>query len=439
MPIPTAPPSGFRDFLPEQVALRHEAAATIARVYRSFGFQPIATSAVEELSVLLGKGAGENEKLIFKLLKRGESLERAQADKSDLADMGLRFDLTLPLARYYSKHGSTLPHPFKAFHMGPVWRAERAQKGRYREFTQCDVDIIGADSWGAEVEVVAAILSVFKSLGIHGVKVHLNDRRLVDKMLESSGVPVEKRTAACVIIDKLDKAEHDKVYAELEVEIGKSATAALKKILAQPEDGTHSEFMSLAQIDKGHFENLKNISNALKNLSPDTPVEFTPSLMRGLGYYTGPVFEFRHPSLSGSLGGGGRYDKLTAAFGGQPIPACGGSIGFERLMLILEETGKHAAGGAPDAVVTVFSDELRGRALEVAAALRAKGLSVDVFPGASKLKAQFKYADQKKAAYALVIGPDEAARGVVQVKDLKTGDEAALTLDEACAKIAARA
>jgi histidyl-tRNA synthetase len=434
MSIPTAPPSGFRDFLPEQVSLRHEAAATISRVYRSFGFQPIATSAVEDLQVLTGKGGGENEKLIFKILKRGEALERAHAEKSDLADLGLRFDLTLPLARYYSKNGSALPHPFKAFSMGPVWRAERAQKGRYREFTQCDVDIIGADSWGAEVEVIGAILSVFQAFGLTGVKVHLNSRALVQRCLETASISSELQGPVCIVIDKLDKIGLDGVRIELTALVGAEKTQRIEELFfAYP--GRLSQTSESEPLAK----NLETIAVTVKNLLPGTEIVLDKTLMRGMGYYTGPVFEFRHPSLSGSLGGGGRYDRLTEKFGGQPIPACGGSIGFERLMLILEETGRTAATGAPDAVVTVFSDDLRGRSLEVAAALRAKGLSVDVFPGAAKLKAQFRYADQKRAAYALVIGPDEAARGAVQIKDLKTGDESALSLDEACAKIAARA
>ena len=433
MSIPTAPPSGFRDFLPEQVALRQDAIATITKVYKSFGFQPIATSALEDLQALTGQGGGENEKLIFKVMKRGEALERAQAGKAELADLGLRFDLTLPLARYYSKHGSLLAHPFKAFHLGPVWRAERAQKGRYREFTQCDVDIVGSDSWGAEAEVIAAILAAFQALDISGVKVHLNDRRLVDKSLEAAGVPVEKRGLACVIIDKLDKMAPAKVSAELEAAVGADAANALSKTILAT---TASPAMLAAKTSD--FAHLDRISAAVKSASPGADIVFAPNLMRGMGYYTGPVFEFRHASLSGSLGGGGRYDKLTEKFGGRPVPACGGSIGFERLMLLLEEAGKSAACAAPDAVVTVFSDDLRGRSLDAAAALRAKGLSADVFPGAGKLKAQFKYADQKRASYALVIGPDEAARGVAQVKSLKTGDERALTLDEACALIAAR-
>jgi histidyl-tRNA synthetase len=433
MSIPTAPPSGFRDFLPDQVALRHDAIETIQKIYRSFGFQPVSTSAVEDLAVLVGQGGNENEKLIFKIMKRGEALERAVAEKTDLADLGLRFDLTLPLARYYTKHGSTLPHPFKAFNMGPVWRAERAQKGRYREFTQCDADIVGADSWGAEVEVITAILTVFKAFGLTGVKVHLNDRRFVDQALEKAGVPAEKRGTACVIVDKLDKVDPAKVLAELEVEVGADAAKKLSGSIMAVEAGP-----DMLEAVKGEFAHLTKISEAVLSVMPDAVIVLTPNLMRGMGYYTGPVFEFRHPSLSGSLGGGGRYDRLTEKFGGQPIPACGGSIGFERLMLILEEMGKHSEDALPDAVVTVFSDDLRGRSIAVATALRAKGLSVDLYPGGGKLKAQFKYADQKKARYAVVIGPDEAARGVVQVKALATGDEQALTLEEACARIAAR-
>jgi histidyl-tRNA synthetase len=434
MSIPTAPPSGFRDFLPEQVALRQDAIATITKVYKSFGFQPIATSAVEDLSVLTGQGGGENEKLIFKIMKRGDALERAHAEKTDLADLGLRFDLTLPLARYYTKHGSLLPHPFKALQLGPVWRAERAQKGRYREFTQCDVDIIGSDSWGAEVEVITAILTVFATLGLTGVKVHLNDRALIRHLLNFAHIPSEQHSQVCIELDKLDKIGVEGIRTGLTALIGEAKAKTIEDVfIANSAHAVANDRDSAALTGR-----LEQIAQSVRTSFPNTEIVTDRTLMRGMGYYTGPVFEFRHASLSGSLGGGGRYDKLTEKFGGHPIPACGGSIGFERLMLILEEMGRHADSAAPDAVVTVFSDELRGRSLDAAAALRAKGLSVDVFPGGGKLKGQFKYADQKKAAYALVIGPDEAERGVVQVKSLKTGEEQALTLDEACARIAAR-
>lgn len=414
-PIPTTPPSGFRDFTPEQADARRRAIEAVSRVYREHGFQQVATSAVEDLKVLLGKGGGENEKLIFKLLKRGEALDRAKSGAEDLADAGLRFDLTLPLARYYSKYGSTLPHPFKAFNIGPVWRAERAQKGRYREFTQCDVDVIGSDSWGVEVEVVSTILKAFDAAGLPGVQVVLNDRHMLLEGLRRAGVPEDGLGAVCVSLDKLDKMDKEKVLAELGPH-GAKVFSVLEAMTPSPA--------------------LLAIRDAVNKVVGRDAVTVYPFLVRGFDYYTTTVFEFRHPSFAGSIGGGGRYDKLTEKFGGPATPACGGSIGFERLMLILEERGEAAAGGRPDAVVTVFSDELRGRSLEVAAALRAKGLTADVFPGAAKLKAQFKYADQKKAAFVLVIGPDEAARGVVNLKHLATGDEQALTVDEAVARIA---
>lgn len=414
-PIPTTPPSGFRDFTPEQADARRRAAEAIVRVYRAHGFQAVATSAVEDLKVLLGKGGGENEKLIFKLLKRGDALARAQAGQEELADAGLRFDLTLPLARYFSKYGSQLPHPFKAYNIGPVWRAERAQKGRYREFTQCDVDVIGSDSWGVEVEVISTILKAFDAAGLKGVEVVLNDRRALLDGLRTAGVPEDGLAAACVALDKLDKTDKEKVLAEL---------------------GPHGERVFRTLESAQPSASLTSIRDMANKVAGRVAVKHYPFLVRGFDYYTTTVFEFRHPSFGGSIGGGGRYDKLTEKFGGPLTPACGGSIGFERLMLVLEEQGAVPADARPDAVVTVFSDELRGRALEVAEALRAKGLTADVFPGTGKLKAQFKYADQKKAAYALVIGPDEAGRGVVNLKHLATGDEQALTVEEAVARIA---
>ena len=265
---------------------------------------------------------------------------------------------------------------------------------------------------------------------------NLNDRSLIYAVLDQAGVSADKRVAACVILDKLDKVERARVLTDLATEVGADATKMLEA--AMMTDTPDLAFLKAAA--PAAVERLGHILTALKAGSkhPELFV-LRPSLMRGFDYYTGPVFEFRHPSLSGSLGGGGRYDNLTENFGAPHTPACGGSIGFERLMLLLEDAGTPEDPGAPDAVMTVFSDELRGRALEVSAALRAKGLCVDIYPGVGKLKNQFKYADLKKAAYALVIGPEEAARGVLQVKALKTGEEQAMTIDEACARIAARA
>lgn len=426
MSIPTAPPSGFRDFLPQACAARSKAIETISRVYRSFGFSPISTSAVEDLAVLTGKGGGENEKLIFKILKRGDKLEAAKA-AGELADLGLRFDLTLPLARFYTKHGSQLPHPFKAFQIGPVWRAERAQKGRYREFIQCDADILGSESPLCEVEVIQAILTAFEALGVTELTVHLNDRRLLYALLDKAGVPEDKRGTACLLLDKLDKADPGEIWAEMAAQLGADPAQRLKSSLSPDSAG-------LKEAAPDIFATLEGIRGDLSELiGTSAKVQISPSLVRGFDYYTGPVFEFRHPKLSGSLGGGGRYDRLTEKFGGQSVPACGASIGFERLMLLLEESGALAAAG-PFACVTVFSEELRDHALEAAARLRAAGFDADVYPGTGKLKAQFKYADMRGAKVALVIGPDEAAAGNVKVKDLMTGQESLETLDTLVAR-----
>jgi histidyl-tRNA synthetase len=432
MAIPTTPPSGFRDFSPDAAAVRAHAAEVIAGVYRSFGFQRIATSAFEDLAVLLGKGGGENEKLIFKVMKRGEQLDKARAEGTDLADMGLRFDLTVPLARYYSKYGSTLPHPFKAFQLGPVWRAERAQKGRFREFWQCDADVIGSDAWHCEVEVISALVTAVTRLGVEHPRVLINDRSLVYALLDRAGVDADKRIGACVILDKLDKLERAQVLAELGALVGEPATTALEaSLLAATPDV--ELLRSAAPEAVGRLEKIVGALQAL-SAKPEAFV-LSPSLMRGFDYYTGPVFELHHPSLSSSLGGGGRYDRLTEKFGGQPVPACGGSIGFERLLLILEESGKAPATSAPDAVVTVFSEELRLQSLQLAAQLRTAGLAIDVYPGSGKLKAQFKYADQKKAAFCLVLGPDEAAQGAVKVKDMKSSVEETVKASDLAARL----
>jgi len=425
-PIPTTPPSGFRDHLPDACARRARAIETISSVYRSFGFQQIATSAVEDLAVLLGKGGGENEKLIFKIMKRGEKLDAAKAAGEELADAGLRFDLTLPLARFYDKHGSTLPHPLKAFNIGPVWRAERAQKGRYREFYQCDVDVIGSEDVGAEIDVISAILAAFDALGVPGVQVVLNDRSYVYEALAHAGVPEDKRQAACVIIDKLDKVERPKIIQELSETIGSPSTAQLELTLLRNEPRRDIFTASGDLVGQKQFAKLDAVVAAVGA----ERARVDPSLMRGFDYYTGPVFEFRHPGFSGSIGGGGRYDHLTEKFGTRQVPACGGSIGFERLLLILEGEGAQAEAGA-DVCMLVFSEETRGKALEAARFLRARGVSVDVFPGSGKLKNQFKYADQKRAAWAALIGPDEAASHVIKLKNLKTGQEILKPIEEA--------
>ncbi len=421
--IPTTPPSGFRDFLPDSCALRGRVIETITRVYRSYGFSPIDTPAVEDLAVLMGKAGGENEKLIFKIMKRGEKLDLSQG-AGELADMGLRFDLTLPLARYYSRHRGVLPTPFKAFHIGPVWRAERAQKGRYREFIQCDADILGSESVHCEIEVISAVMSVFKELALSAPTVVLNDRRLLFALCDQWHIPEDKRGALFIAMDKLDKAGPDAVLADIGQLLGGNIPEDLRTFA----QGGEADLDLLRKTAPEAMAGLLQIRDSLSGLS-DSYGQFiiSPTLVRGLDYYTGPVFEFRLAGFSGSVGGGGRYDGLTEKFGGPRTPACGLSIGFERLMLAIEEAGAKPASG-PDACLTVFSEELRPQSLRLAKELRAAGLRIDVYPGTGKLKAQFKYADGVKARYALVLGPDEAATGEINAKELATGAEKKITL-----------
>ena len=416
--IPTTPPSGFRDFLPDSCARRARVVETISRVYRSYGFAPIATPAVEDLAVLTGKGVGETEKLIFKILKRGEKLDISRGSE-ELADLGLRFDLTLPLARFYSRLRGVLPTPFKAFAIGPVWRAERAQKGRYREFCQCDADILGSDSPHCEIEVIQAVMSVFRALGLEAPTVVLNDRRILSALLDHWQVPVDRHAAIFIAVDKLDKAGANAVLMDLGKLCGPNPPSELVNFI----HGGQADPALLVRVAPEPMSRLTQIRDTLAQLS-DSYGSFviSPTLVRGFDYYTGPVFEFRDPRLAGSLGGGGRYDGLTEKFGGPKTPACGVSIGFERLMLVLEESSAQETPG-PDACLTVFSEELRLDSLRLAARLRAEGLSVDVYPGAGKLKAQFKYADSRRARLALVLGPEEEAAGKVKAKDLATGQE----------------
>jgi histidyl-tRNA synthetase len=423
--IPTTPPSGFRNFLPDSCALRARVIETISRVYRSYGFSPIDTPAAEDLAVLMGKAGGENEKLIFKIMKRGEKLDLSQG-AGELADMGLRFDLTLPLARYYSRHRGVLPTPFKAFHIGPVWRAERAQKGRYREFIQCDADILGSESNHCEIEVISAVLSVFKELGIDAPAVALNDRRMLFALCDHWKIAEDKRNALFIAMDKLDKVGVEAVLADIGQLLDGHVPDDLRGFVANGE----VDLDFLKKVAPEPMTGLLQIRDTLAATSDSYgPFTITPTLVRGLDYYTGPVFEFRYPGLAGSIGGGGRYDRLTEKFGGQNTPACGLSIGFERLMLVLEEAGAQKASG-PDACLTVFSDELWPKTLALAKSLRVAGLRVDVYPGTAKLKTQFKYADSVKARYALVLGPDEAAAGKVNAKELATGAETSLAVDD---------
>ena len=396
---------------------------SISRVYLSHGFQRIGMSVMENLSTLTGKGGGtDNEKLIFKVLKRGEELNRAVAagDPSQLGDMGMRFDLTLPLARYCARFREQLPKPFKVFQMGPVWRADRPQKGRYREFVQCDVDIVGAKELGAEVDCISAILEVFAAVKLDGVEVHLNDRRLLAAL---RGELTEAQWAeALITLDKLDKVGAQGVEKELLEKMG-SVPEGIRKVL-----GAH-DFENFRSVDADSTQSLEEILRLLTQAAPGVKAVFNPSLVRGQDYYTGTIFEIRHPELSGSLGGGGRYNRLLEIFGAQETPAFGGSIGFERLFLLLQEKGQFADASSPQIFIPLLDSRLRAPLNEIARQFRNLGLRVDLFPDAAKLKNQFKYADDRKIPFTLIIGEEELKSGQVKLKNMLARTEETLPLE----------
>lgn len=432
--ISVLPPSGFRDFPPKEAATRAWLVDRISQLYRAHGFLPISTSAVENLSTLQGKGGGgDNEKLIFRLLKRGEELERALEAHQELADLGLRFDLTLPLARFFAKHRGELPRPAKIFQIGPVWRADRPQKGRFREFFQCDVDIIGAQEIGAELDCITAILEVFGTLGITGVEVHLNDRRLLSALGRKIGIPDSIWTKALISLDKLDKIGVDGVIAEIggHMSLSKEQSQAIAQLAKGGKETSLDFFRTLgeeAATAAGDMQGLLELLQA----SGHTNAVFNPSLVRGQDYYTGTIFELRHPNLSGSLAGGGRYNRLLEIFGAESTPAFGGSIGFERLVLLLQEKGVADAEqiSRPQVFFPLLAPALRGPVTELAAKLRAKGLRVDVYPDAAKLKNQFKYADDRQIPYTAILGENELAQRQIKVKDMRSATESAMPLDE---------
>ena len=376
----TEPPRGMRDILPAEAELRDATAGTILTVYRRYGFRRIETPALESLQLLLGGGGGENEKLVFKVLKRGDKLDLgAAATEADLTDLGLRFDLTVPLARYYANNQGKLPDPLRAVQIGPVWRAERPQRGRYRQFTQCDIDILGVASEIAEVELILATTEALGALGLDGLTVRINDRRLLAAMATWCGFEPARQGSVFITLDKWDKLPPSEVRRELE-QSGHPG-AAIERLmelysttaLALGLDGMRAQ-LGNPEADGG-FATLSRIIEAVRAAaSGRVDIAFDPTLVRGMGYYTGPIFEIRSSSFTGgSIAGGGRYDGMIGHLLGRPVPATGFSIGFERVVDILSPMATRA--GADKRVAFLFDEATvdLSPALQAAQDLRGQG------------------------------------------------------------------
>ncbi len=411
------PPSGTRDFLAGDLRVREHVFATIRDVFERYGFEPLQTPAFERLETLMGKYGDEGDKLIFKILRRGEH------EASGEADLALRYDMTVPLARVVAAYGSQLPTPYKRYVMGPVWRADRPGRGRFREFAQCDVDVVGSSSPLTDAEVVCAVADALSAVGVRDFSILVNSRRALSGLLEVYGVPAGVGGGVLITLDKLDKQAPDEVIRELvdTRSLDKNTASALVTDLTAP-DAVDRLRMVLADAEEGRA-GLAEVGRLIGLAAPvigHERISFTPRLVRGLDYYTGVIFEVVAAGMPGSIASGGRYDHLIAAMGGPDVPACGGSLGVERIIGLLGDDA--VTGIRLDAAVTVMDDESAADAMGFAAALRRAGLRAEVYLGSSrKLARQLKWAADRRARFALIYGQQERNAGLVTVRDMDSG------------------
>ncbi len=386
----------MRDILPTESAIRDWVQSKILATYRRFGYTRIETPAVENIQLLTGDDGGENAKLVFKVMKRGEklALSKPGITEDDLVDLGLRFDLTVPLVRFFTTNRAQLPRVFKAIQIGPVWRAERPQKGRYRQFTQCDIDIIGLEEGLAEAELLVASAEALLSIGFEGFTIRFNDRRILTAIANAAGVEAARHGSVFITLDKLDKIGTGGVKKELGQQ---GFTDAQIDRLATMLDGVEGISVEAFAERLGNSlggEVVKLARDVLDAVSADAgnryKVGFDPTLVRGMGYYTGPVFEIAQPGYDFSIAGGGRYDKMVGKLSGEEAPACGFSIGFERVITILMDQKFVPPTEAKLTALLVPEGTALGRALSAAQALRAAGVAPSLFPLEKKLGRQLE-------------------------------------------------
>ena len=438
MPEHTRPARGMRDFLPEDVRRRDYVIGIVKDVYCRYGFEPLETPSLENIETLTGKYGEEGNKLIFKVLRRGEH------ESSGEVDLALRYDLTVPLARVVAEYRGKLPRYFKRYQIQPVWRADRPARGRFREFYQCDVDALGSTSPAIEAELCSAVAEALVALGFDDFVIRINHRQLLTSLLSVAGVAAERHGDALIAIDKLDKIGPDGVAKELEQRgiSGDSATAVLtffQPSIAESEIDRLGGFVGDDEIGAAALANLNAILSLVEGTAAAGRIKIDPSLARGLSYYTGAIMEINVADLAGSLGGGGRYDNLVGMFLGQSIPACGFSLGLERILVVMGERGMFPGALATtpaDVMLAVFDATDLPHAVRVATLLRESGLRVLVYPDADKIGKQIKYADSRAIPYVAILGGDEISAGMVTVKDL--AGKTQRTYDQAAAGAALR-
>lgn len=432
----------MRDFLPADVRKREYVIGVIKSVYERYGFEPLETPAVENIETLMGKYGEEGNQLIFKILKRGEH------EKTGEADLALRYDLTVPLARVVAQYQNELPKFFKRYQIQPVWRADRPARGRFREFYQCDVDVLGSKSMVVEAELIAAASDALTALGFNDFTIRLNHRQVLPAMLKSVGVDVAKHNAAITVLDKLDKIGKGNARAELILAgvTDASADALLGELsdsLQALHDNVRGTDRKLNQItidglkklpsfdDNGRagLSELEEILRLSAATSASGYIKIDPRLARGLSYYTGAIMEINVSGI-GSLGGGGRYDNLVGMFLGKDVPACGFSLGLERIIVVMSEREmfpEELISSPADVMVTIWSEDSIADSIALATELRSSGLRVDVYPEAEKMGKQFKFASSRGIPFVVIVGDDERAREEVAIKDMASGEQRSLT------------
>jgi histidyl-tRNA synthetase len=437
----TKPPSGTRDFLPEDVRRREHVVTAVREVYERYGFEPLETPAFENIETLLGKYGEEGNKLIFKILRRGEH------EASGEADLALRYDLTVPLARVVAEHQNNLPKFFKRYQIQPVWRADRPARGRFREFYQCDIDSIGSRSPVVEAEQLAAVSEVLTTLGFDDFVIHVNHRKLLSGLLEASGIDAVQQSTALVALDKLDKIGREGVSSELTARgITEESSRRLLDAVAAPDPDAGPSWLTeqgsrLGTGGREGADNLREVLELAGRTAAGKRLRVDPSLARGLSYYTGAIMEVRTPDSPGSIAAGGRYDTLIGSFIGRDVPACGFSLGLERILVVMTERGlfpSRVSRAAADTLVTIWNDDARADALGLASELRAANVRAEVYPEPDKLGKQFKYASARGVPFVAIVGDDERRNETVSIKDLRSGEQTTVPRRDAAAYIRSR-
>mgnify|MGYP000976249974 FL=1 len=445
-------PKGTRDFSPIEMAKRNYIFNTIKEVFLLYGFQQIETPAMENLSTLMGKYGEEGDKLLFKMLNSGDYLKNAPAEMLEqhdyihlipkISEKGLRYDLTVPFARYVVMHRNDIQFPFKRYQIQPVWRADRPQKGRYREFYQCDADVVGSDSLMNEIELVGMIDEVFKRFGIN-VIIKINNRKVLSGIAEVIGAP-DKIVDITVAIDKIDKIGLENVNAELlEKGLSQDAVDALQPLLTlsgsnEEKLATLSTLLASSEVGMKGVEELRYVLSNSEAQQPKGVVELDVSLARGLNYYTGTIIEVKAKDVViGSITGGGRYDNLTGVFGMSGTSGVGISFGADRIYDVLNTLELYPKDTLASTKVLFvnFGEKEGAQSLQYVMKLRANGIPAEIYPDSTKMKKQMSYANDKNVAYVAMVGETEMANGTIALKCMETGEQENLTINEVISKL----